>query len=684
MWTRQALGAGERADRMAGEHATGDATGARGGFLSSVGRRWRWMVGGTAAALIGSGAFLVAVPPRYAAVATVVAGEPARAVTGASETADREAVRVETLASADIARAAVDRLRLAANPEFAGDAASGQSAADAFLSRLTIAPVVGSRAIAITFSSRDTELAARGANTVAELAVQSLNEARARSTRAVATWLASKIGDDETRVAAAEAKIDAARAASALPPGDDGQKTAANEDSDLAAKLSAARAGQSAAAEKAALLRSLEREGRLADAPSSIADDSLRRLLDQRVALRAEIADASRTLLPLHPRMKDLAARLAALDGEIRDAAERAARASEAEARRAGDEADSMASALAQQSKPAAAAPVAEGSLRALEAEAHSAREDLAAYRQMAREAEARGAADAQAGEARIGSRAEVPRGAVFSKIAPLLLAGAVAGFLLSGLAAALAALAETGRRRTPTPEAARATHAEPAAPDVTPEAERPAERDPGAPAPSAPLPLGALDSPEGIVAALKRVKPHGGAVVLVAGDRAGQALSVALQTARRLAAERPSVFVDLGDTQDWLADILYREAPGELAVPGLSDLIAERVGFGDVIRRDLSSDLDVVLPGGDRAGGTIDDALSAFAAAYGAVVVHASDWRSDWARAAAGMADAVVVAAPAARSGTVLDQARHALGGVCATVLAYGVRAPQRMPEAA
>ena len=322
---------------MAGEQAKGDPTGARRGFLSGVGRRWPWMAGGTLAALIGSAAFVFAVPPRYAAVATVFAGELDPSRPGAAPMD-----RAEALESADLARTAVKRLGLAANPEFGADGASGQSAADAFLSRLTIAPALGSRAIAITFASRDPEFAARGANAVAELAVQSLNESRARSVRAVATWLASKIEEGRTRVADAEAKLEAARTGA----DEDGQKAGADKAADLNAKLAAARAEQSAAVGKAALLRTLEREGRLADAPPSLGDESLRRLLDDRVALRAEIADASRTLLPLHPRMKDLAARLAALDGQIRDAADEAARASEAAARRAGDEADTIASRL--------------------------------------------------------------------------------------------------------------------------------------------------------------------------------------------------------------------------------------------------------------------------------------------------------------------------------------------------
>ena len=671
----------EGTDGMAGEQVRDDAIGARPGLLSGLGSRWRWIAGGTLAALIGSTAFVLVAPPRYVAVATVRLGESERSVPNRAAAPKEGEDQAESLVLADLARAAVDRLGLAQNPEFAADGASGRSPADTFLSRLTLTPAAGPRAIAITFAARDPAVATRGANTVAELAVRSLNEARARSARAVETWVAGRIEDSKAKVADAEAKVEAARSASRLPAGGDEQRAAAVRASDLDARLSAARAKADAAAGKASLLRNLEREGRLADARPPIADEPLRRLLDQRVALKAEIAEASRTLLPLHPRMRELSGRLAALEGELRVAADEAARASDDEARRAQAEADSIASTLAEQSRGAAAASGAEASLKAVEVAAQSARDELASYQQMAREGEARRAAEAEEGDARILERAEPPLAPVFPKVAPNLVAGAAAGFTLSGLAAAVAALI-AARRRPNVPS--QVVTVKPTAPDAAAESDSPGLLDAAEPASNARPPGGALDSAAALVATLRRAKPHGGLVALVAGDRAGQALSVALESARRLAAERAAVFVDLGDTQDWLADILYREAPDEPAIPGLSDLIAGRVGFGDVIRRDLSSKLDVVLPGHDRAGGHIEEALTAFAAAYGAVVLHTSDWRSDWARAAAGLSDAVIVVAPAARAGAVLEQARSVFADRCPTVVAYALRALQRLPEAA
>src|SRR5208283_4205442 len=90
-----------------------------------------------------------------------------RVTGGGPAPADLAAPATEALsiATPDLARAALSRLGLAGG------------AVAAFLSRLTIAPSPGSRAVAITFVARDPGLAARGANTVADLVVQSRNEA---------------------------------------------------------------------------------------------------------------------------------------------------------------------------------------------------------------------------------------------------------------------------------------------------------------------------------------------------------------------------------------------------------------------------------------------------------------------------------------------------------------------------
>ena len=163
---------------------------------------------------------------------------------------------------------------------------------------------------------------------------------------------------------------------------------------------------------------------------------------------------------------------------------------------------------------------------------------------------------------------------------------------------------------------------------------------------------------------------------------RCGQTLAIALETARRLSARDPTLLLDLGVSQDWFTDILDRDGAGEVEVAGLADLLAGRAGFGEVVRRDLSSSVDVIPSGGGGGdaplgGGALGDLFDALASAYDCVVIHASDWRTEAARSAGKSADAVVVAAPEARLNRALETARKAFGGGVLEFIPFPAKPP-------
>ncbi len=422
-------------------------------LVAGIKRRRRWVVLTTLAAMLASAAFVLVVPPRYTGVAKVLLEDQESYYTkpdkapgfDPAETIDDAAVQsqAEAVATADLARKAIDKLGLATNPEFGGGGDKADPrAVDKFLSRLTVFPVPRSRVLQIEFVSRDPELAARGANTVAEIYLQSQTQAKAEAARSAGAWLARKIEELRTKVADADAKVEAFRAESGLLSGADGQTVSAEQLSDLNAQLAAARSAEAGAAAKAELLRTLEREGRLDEAPASIAEESMRRFVEQRVALKAEIAEASRTLLPLHPRMKELAAQLAALDAQIHDAAAKNVRIFENDARLAGDQVASLRATLAQQSKTVATGNADDVRLRALDMEAKGARDQLESYLQKYREAEARVADNAAPANARVIATAEPPRAPTFPKVWQTILLATLAGFVVSTGVAAAAALA--------------------------------------------------------------------------------------------------------------------------------------------------------------------------------------------------------------------------------------------------
>ncbi len=678
-------------------------------LLRAVARRkWR-IIGPTCAAFALALAVVVLLPPRYTGVAKVLLENqesyytrPDKAGAEPAPTLDPEAVQseAETITSPDLARKAIAKLDLSNRPEFnqaastnplsialsllgLAGSASAQSAearlVEAFLSRLTAFPVAKTRVLQIEFVSQDPELAARGANVVAQLFLESQETAKQDEAKAASAWLAAKIDELRGKVAETDAKVENFRAQSGLLAGANNMTVPGQQLADLNAQVAAARSAQAAALAKAQLLRAMLRDGRLSDVPELAKDESLRRYAEQRVALVAEIAQESRTLLPGHPRMKELSAQLAGLDREIRLAIERSARGLENDARLAAAQVDDLESALSAQSKTVATGNVDEVQLRALELDARTARDQLESYMQKYREAIARDADNAAPADARVISVASAPRSPTFPKKLETLTLSTLAGLLLStgivvsqallagGPAAAPAEVEPAAARREDEGAARRAD----ASLETGPPIETPAEPLEEASADASGADFRSAQALAEHLAA--SAAPDAALLTLIAAEASGRSLSTALAVARDLSGRGRAILVDLGETQDWFADALDRDGQDGQTPTGLAELLAGEASFAEVIHRDLSSDLDVIPAGlGAVPGDGLDETLGALAAAYAFVVVHASDWRSEPALSAIDFVDAAVVVAPASRLRDALANLRQAMGADAGDVLGF------------
>ena len=405
------------------------------GFGARLRRRSRWVVLTTLAALVASWVYVVVFPPRYVGVATVLLEGPDGdlAIPEQAQGGEPDGAAIRIRGDADLARKAIDRLGLAANAEFAGQDVQG--IIDGFLSRLTFFQAPGSKVMRIEFVSRDPILAARGADAAAEIYVETTRERKAESARAAAEQLSRKVEDLEGKVAEADAKVEALQSDEGPLAAANGEAASAEPISGLDLQLTNARSVAAAATAKADLLRRLSREGRLEEAPASIADESLRRLVGERAALRAEIADASRTFLPLHPRMKELSAQLAGVDAQLREAAAKNLRVLDNDAQLAKDQVASLGAALAEQHKTLASGGADKTRLRALVTEADAARYELEIHQRKYRDAEARDG-DGASG-ARVIAAAESQRRPAWPKPWQTVLLATLAGLALSSAVAA-------------------------------------------------------------------------------------------------------------------------------------------------------------------------------------------------------------------------------------------------------
>ena len=158
----------------------------------------------------------------------------------------------------------------------------------------------------------------------------------------------------------------------------------------------------------------------------------MRRLSEQRVTLRAQLAEQSSTLLDQHPRIKELRAQIADLEQQMRGEAERLARSLENEAKLASARVTRSAPASISSSSRHPPTTMQDVQLRALERDAKSQRDLLESYLAKYREATARDSIGAASPDARVISPASPSNMPSWPKKLPTVLVAALGMFALS------------------------------------------------------------------------------------------------------------------------------------------------------------------------------------------------------------------------------------------------------------
>src|SRR6185437_5058850 len=201
---------------------------------------------------------------------------------------------------------------------------------------------------------------------------------------------------------------------------------------ELNTQLNNARALKSDAEAKAGLIRQMLQSGRPIEASEVLNSELMRRLSEQRVTLRAQLAEQSSTLLDNHPRIKELKAQLADLDRQIREEAGKISRSLENDARIASGRVDGLSHSLDQLKKEATSSNGDDVKLRALEREAKAERDLLESYLAKYREATTRENIDAAPTDGRIISRGIVSNTPAYPKKLPIVLIATLATLMLT------------------------------------------------------------------------------------------------------------------------------------------------------------------------------------------------------------------------------------------------------------
>jgi uncharacterized protein involved in exopolysaccharide biosynthesis/Mrp family chromosome partitioning ATPase len=631
--------------------------------------------------ICGAGAFVVvnAMTPQYRSEARILleARENVFMRAEADKNADRTTIdeqavasQIQVVLSRDLARKVIAGDGLADKPEFDPDANKSpwqallasvglgrdrgamsreERTMEAYYDHLSVQAIEKSRVIVIEFSSADPALAARVANDIAETYLQMQQVAKQDQTRAAGTWLAGEIEKMRQKVADAEANVEAYRVKANLFAGTNNTSLPSQQLTEINSQIAAARGRKADLEARARQLRALIRSGRPIESSDIANSESMRRLVEQRIAVRAQLAEQSTTLGPRHPRIKELNAQVAEIDRQIRGEGERLARQLDNDAKVAGNRLQELTESLNQVKKLASQTNEQDVALRALEREAKTQRDLLESYLVKYREAAARDSINAAPPEARIISSASRPLKPAYPKKLPTVLIAAFAGFALS------AGFTVTGALLAPAPSPYPSAYAyDLAAPDygapdhapapvipIMPRMQSPPVVPPAtgyypataAPTPMQPMPVPApmaapvaVSSIEQIAAGLMQAGEAGRSVAVMGSMRDVGTTYAAITLARLLAEHGSVVLVDCAFGAPNLAVIST-----EPDSPGVADLVRGTASFGDIITRDQYSSVHLVAAGevGNdapalAASPMLQTVIEALAQSYDHVVIDA------------------------------------------------------------
>ena len=564
---------------------------------------------------------------------------------------DPEAIasQVQVLLSRDLALRVIRELKLDALPEFSKSSnsrspvrmllnliglAKDPSAAvreervlNAFIKRLEVYPVRKSRVINVQFSSIDPQVAATVANKIAEAYLQWQQSEKLSENRDASKWLGEQVEELKKKVAASEAAVEKFRSSTGLFAGTNNVTLNSQQLSELNSQLILAKAQRTEAEARAKLItKMLKEKGDIDGASDVLRSNLIQRLSEQRVRVQRQVAELSATLMPSHPRIKELKSELSGVRQQILSEARKVMKGLQNEAQIAGAREASLRASLDEIKKQTSKANENEIELRSLEREAKANRDLLESYLVRLRDASVRSdklSAPAHASiisTARVADKPSTPKPQIIAALAAVgtaivLLALIVTIELLSTPRQAMAA--STGvAGPTPNPHTMRRRHDDMPGQRIDRRASQAFHQPPQA----SPI------NPETVKQLLAQSQGKRGLRVLVAPEYARYGAGPnAVELARALAAGgRSVVLVDNSEDQFGPGSIL-----GLQSQAGLSELMSGQSSFEQVVRRDPQSTVQVIsrglAPGQPGYGAKAPHIFGALDQIYDCVLAYAN-----------------------------------------------------------
>jgi polysaccharide biosynthesis transport protein len=549
---------------------------------------------------------------------------------------------------------------------------------NAYYKALKVYQVKETRQITVEFSSSDPKFSADLANRLSDLYRSSLAGRTIVETEDASLKLKPQVERLLRETAAAEAEVTRVRGETNIFRGGQ-QNTGLNEQqlADLAAEQTRVQTTRSEAEARAQAAREMMARGAAEALPDVQRSTLVPRLVEQRVRLERQISELSASLLPAHPRMRQLTADLSGLQRQIKAEVQKVVDSIEKDVKIAADREVSIKRRLDETKSKVVNSGSNEAKLRSLEDNAKSKRGELERIQKQYEAAASTVGTKAVPVEAKVLSKAFPSNEKAWPKMALAPLAS-LATFIF-GLAWVFTREAFGGARQNNVASSGGSSRINlspaPAA-RTEPELTAPMALAPpmAAPAPVADVPVhvpmqsgGATQrtarSPKDVAdALLSRYATQTGCRSLITGESADvDAVQDAVALAKALVeAGRQVVLVDWDQDGHRLANAIA----GKVS-PGMNELLSGEASFEDVIQRIPDSEAHVITAGtfDASAPGEIDPdranlLLDALDEAYDHIIVTGSHARArDLFAATQGRFDTGILIADGRRR-SVLDSA--------------------------
>lgn len=329
---------------------------------------------------------------------------------------------------------------------------------DIIASNLQVVPLSESRVIGIRYHSADQIRTAGIANSLAKSYIEWQRSEKVLQNQDDSIRLSRLIADLKTEVEKSEAAVADYRAKKGIFKSSSTDVTLDRQQlTELNSRIIAARERRAETEIRAKLIREmLVQDGEVANTTETSRSQLLQRLFEQKNRTKRSMSELSATLLPSHPRIKQLNSELYGINQQIRAEMLRFVKSLENDAKIARAREESLVQSLDALKNQSTQTDGDEIQLRALEREARTNRDLLNSYLARFRDAKARKDSAIAPAYATIVSKAHVPSFPYFPQVIPMTL---MAFFvtLLAGLGYVIIRAVLTG-----VPVAEQTTHYEP------------------------------------------------------------------------------------------------------------------------------------------------------------------------------------------------------------------------------